>query len=112
VMRLVHWTDTIGEPTRAASEASLAVLGLGGAVVAIRELLQNASLPDALRRPAQTALVRIRRIGSRPDKAAGALATLCRRVQPFDSRLAEQLADAGNGLLGSGDALFKARAQG
>jgi len=102
----------IGEPTRAASEGSLAVLGLGGAVVAIRELLQNASLPDALRRPAQTALDRIRKIGSRPDKAARALETLRRRLQPLDAQLAEQLADARTGLLGRGDAFFKARPQG
>lgn len=98
LLRLARLADRNGTNRAAAIDGGLAVLALGSAIMAMRDMLKKGDLPAGVRRSLDTALARLVRVGKAPDTAAVALSTVSERLSRLGSPEAETLARASRAL--------------
>lgn len=86
LLRLVRLTEKGGQTDAAATEAGLAVLGLGVAILRIHELLREPGVGAETARRLEAVLKRMRNIAREPERAGAALALAARRLSRLGRR--------------------------
>ncbi|MGA0565495.1 FUSC family protein [Ancylobacter sp. VNQ12] len=109
LLRLARLADRNGADRAAAIDGGLAVLALGSAIMAMRDMLKKGDLPAGVRRSLDTALARLERVGKAPDKAAAALSTASERLSRLGAPEGETLASASRALAANAAFLREAR---
>lgn len=90
MLRLIRWSEKVGDRELASVDGSLAVLTLGEAVLCLQGLVRDRHIPSGTARSAAAALGRLARIGRDPVRAQHALERTARRL----ARAARPEADA------------------
>ena len=99
VMKLVHWTGRAGEPTASVSDASLAVLDIGNAILALRQLAESPAISSRKIKAIRATLRRIGDIRNKPDATARSLTRLAWLLRAEYRSVADQADLAAQSLL-------------
>lgn len=75
-MKLVHWTNKVGEPTRSATHGGYAVMDVGNALISMQQLLRDGALDAEQSREVQAVLERLKHLNTDPQGGAAVLAEL------------------------------------
>ena len=98
VMKLVHWTNKVGEPTRGATHGSYAVLDVGNALISMQQLLRDGALDAKQIGDVQAALKKLESLDKDPQGSAVALTGLAAQLRERGLAGAAQLEAAADSL--------------
>lgn len=98
VMKLVHWTNKVGEPTRSATHGSYAVLDVGNALISLQQLLRDGALDAKQIVDVQAALKKLENLDRDPQGSAVALTGLAAQLRARGLASAAQLEAAADSL--------------